>query len=177
MRMSREGTCETTRCPVDTAGKISIWWPGHPSAGRHLCGRIRASARQCGALVSHGREARRKITGPRRCTVTVNQIQWLKEYKQWAMMSTHFFSIKMVFLKVREMSLMVQCQRLCTCNAGGLDSAPGQGIRSHVLQLRVRMPLKVCMLTKRSCMPQQRSKIPSVATKARRSQINKEILF
>lgn len=106
-------------------------------------------------------------------TVTVNQIQWLKEYKQWAMMSTHFFSIKMVFLKVREMSLMVQCQRLCTCNAGGLDSAPGQGIRSHVLQLRVRMPLKVCMLTKRSCMPQQRSKIPSVATKARRSQINK----
>lgn len=59
----------------------------------------------------------------------------------------------------------------------GLDSILGQGIRPHVLQLRVRIPLKVCMPTKRSCMPQQRSKIPSVATKAWRSQINKEILF
>ena len=158
--------------------KIGIWWPGHPSTGRHLCGRIRASARQHGALVSHRREVRRKITGHRRCTqlLSIKSSDWKNvNNKPWC---PHiFFSIKMVFLKVREMSLMVQCQWLCTCNAGGLDSVPGQGIRSHVLQLRVRMPLKVCMPTKRSCMPQQRLKIPSVATKARHSQINKEILF
>ena len=37
-------------------------------------------------------------------------------------------------------SLVVQWLRLCTPNEGGLGSNPGQGIRSHVLQLRVHMP-------------------------------------
>ena len=41
--------------------------------------------------------------------------------------------------------MVVQWLRLCTPNAGGLDSTPGQGIRSHMLQLSVRRPqLKNC---------------------------------
>ena len=35
--------------------------------------------------------------------------------------------------------LMVQWLRLHAPNAGGLGSIPGQGTRSHMLQLRVRM--------------------------------------
>ena len=41
---------------------------------------------------------------------------------------------------MRGTSLVVQRLRLCTPNAGGLGSIPGQGTRSHILQLRVRMP-------------------------------------
>ncbi|TEA23206.1 hypothetical protein DBR06_SOUSAS5510012, partial [Sousa chinensis] len=37
-------------------------------------------------------------------------------------------------------SLVVQWLRLRTPNAGGPDSTPGQGTRSHMPQLRVRMP-------------------------------------
>ena len=37
-------------------------------------------------------------------------------------------------------SLMVQWLRLHAPNAGGLVSIPGQGNRSHMPQLRVRMP-------------------------------------
>ena len=49
---------------------------------------------------------------------------------------------------------MVQWLRLCTPNAGGLSSVPGQGTRSHMLQL----------------------KIPRAATKTRHSQIkNKQM--
>ena len=33
-------------------------------------------------------------------------------------------------------SLVVQWLRLCTPNAGGLGSIPGQGARSHMQQLR-----------------------------------------
>ena len=44
--------------------------------------------------------------------------------------------------------LMVQRLRLCAPNAGGLGSIPGQGTRSHMLQL----------------------KIPHAATKTQRSQ-------
>ena len=36
-------------------------------------------------------------------------------------------------------SLVVQWLRLCVPNAGSLSSIPGRGIRSHMLQLRVRM--------------------------------------
>lgn len=36
-------------------------------------------------------------------------------------------------------SLMVQCLRLCTLNAGGMGSIPGQGNRSHKLQPTVHM--------------------------------------
>ena len=39
-----------------------------------------------------------------------------------------------------ETSLMVQWLRLHAPNAGGLVSIPGQGNRSHMPQLRVRMP-------------------------------------
>ena len=35
---------------------------------------------------------------------------------------------------------MVQWLRLLAPNAGGPGSIPGQGTRSHMLQLRVRMP-------------------------------------
>ena len=35
-------------------------------------------------------------------------------------------------------SLIVQWLRLCATNAGGLGSIPGQGTRSHTLQLRVQ---------------------------------------
>ena len=34
-------------------------------------------------------------------------------------------------------SLVVQWLRLCTPNAGGLNSIPGQGTRSHMLQLKI----------------------------------------
>ncbi|TEA38685.1 hypothetical protein DBR06_SOUSAS610021, partial [Sousa chinensis] len=36
-------------------------------------------------------------------------------------------------------SLVVQWLRLRAPNSGGLDSIPGQGTGSHMLQLRVRM--------------------------------------
>ena len=36
-------------------------------------------------------------------------------------------------------SLVVQWLRLCTPNAGGPGLIPGQGTRSHMLQLRVHM--------------------------------------
>ena len=36
-------------------------------------------------------------------------------------------------------SLVVQWLRLCTPNAGGLSLTPGQGTRSHMLQLTVHM--------------------------------------
>lgn len=35
---------------------------------------------------------------------------------------------------------MVQWRRLCAPNIGGLGLIPGPGTRSHVQQLRVRMP-------------------------------------
>ena len=38
----------------------------------------------------------------------------------------------------------VQWLRLCTPNAGGLGSIPGQGTRSHMLQRRIRaLQLKI----------------------------------
>ena len=37
----------------------------------------------------------------------------------------------------RETSLAVQWLKLCASNAGGPDSIPGQGTRSHMLQLKV----------------------------------------
>ena len=49
---------------------------------------------------------------------------------------------------------MVQWLRLCAPDAGGLGSIPGQGNRSHMLQLRV-------------CMPQGRWKILCAATKTK----------
>ena len=43
-------------------------------------------------------------------------------------------------------SLVAQWLRLCTPNADGLGSAPGQGARSLVPQLRVCVPqLRVCV--------------------------------
>ena len=42
-------------------------------------------------------------------------------------------------VKGDQTSLLVQRLRLCTPNAGGLSLIPGQGARSHVLQLRVHM--------------------------------------
>ncbi|TEA42091.1 hypothetical protein DBR06_SOUSAS37310005, partial [Sousa chinensis] len=45
-------------------------------------------------------------------------------------------------------SLVVQCLRLCTPNAGGPGSIPNQGTRSHLPQLRVSMPqLKILHAT------------------------------
>ena len=40
----------------------------------------------------------------------------------------------------RGTTLVVQWLRLHAAKAGGLDSIPGQGTRSHILKLRVRMP-------------------------------------
>ncbi|TEA22649.1 hypothetical protein DBR06_SOUSAS14710042, partial [Sousa chinensis] len=37
-------------------------------------------------------------------------------------------------------SLVVQWLRLCAPNAGGPGAIPGQGTRSHMLQLRVHVP-------------------------------------
>ena len=54
-------------------------------------------------------------------------------------------------------SLMAQWLRLRTPNAGGPGSIPGQGTRSHMPQLRVRM---------------LQLKIPRAATKTQHSQIN-----
>ena len=55
---------------------------------------------------------------------------------------------------------MVQWLRLCTHNAGGPGSIPGQGTRCHMLQLRVHMP---------------RPEIPRATTKTWQSQINEEM--
>ena len=55
-------------------------------------------------------------------------------------------------------SLVAQWLRLWAPNVGALGSIPGQGTRSHLPQLRVRM---------------LQLKIPRAATKNQRSQINK----
>ena len=44
------------------------------------------------------------------------------------------------YLRFWGTSLVVQWLRLCVCNAEGPGSIPGQGTRSHRLQLRVQMP-------------------------------------
>ena len=46
---------------------------------------------------------------------------------------------------------MVQWLRLHTPNAGGTGLIPGQGTRSHMLQLRVHMPQLLCV---KLCVPQ-----------------------
>ena len=43
-------------------------------------------------------------------------------------------------LKLKGTSLVIQWLRYYIPNARGLDSIPGQGTRSHMLQLRVRIP-------------------------------------
>ena len=65
---------------------------------------------------------------------------------------------------LRGTSLVVQWLRLHTPNAGGPGLIPGQGNRSHMLQLRVRMPqLKIPhAATKRSQMQQRRSRVPQL---------------
>ena len=55
-------------------------------------------------------------------------------------------------------SLVVQWLRLCTPNAGGPGSVPGQGTRSHMPQLKILHAA---------------TKIPHATTKTRHSQINK----
>ena len=55
-------------------------------------------------------------------------------------------------------SLVAQWLRLCAPNAGGLGSIPGQGVRFHVPQLRIRKP---------------QLKDPTGCTKTWRGQINK----
>ena len=62
-----------------------------------------------------------------------------------------------------ETFLMIQWLRLCASNAGGLGSIPGQGPRSHMLQLRAHLL-------------QWRQKIPCAATKTWCSQVNKYFL-
>ena len=48
-------------------------------------------------------------------------------------------------------SLVIQWLRLHTPNAGGLDSIPFQGTRSHILQLRVhRLQLKILQDTRKT---------------------------
>ena len=42
--------------------------------------------------------------------------------------------------KIRVRTLVVQCLRVCAPNVGGLGLIPGQGTRSHILQLGVHMP-------------------------------------
>ena len=55
-------------------------------------------------------------------------------------------------------SLVVQWLRLPAPNAGGPGSIPGQGTRSHMLQLKT---------------PHTAAKIPCATTKTQHSQINK----
>ena len=57
-------------------------------------------------------------------------------------------------------SMVVQWLSLCTPNAGGQGSIPGQGTRFHMLQL------------KKACVLQQRLKIPHAVTKTWHNQIN-----
>ena len=87
--------------------------------------------------------------------------------------SLRFYKIKIILgIKI---SLVVQWLRLQVFNAGDLESIPGQGTRSHMLQLRVRMPqIKIPLATteKGSCLSQGRSKIIRAATKTWCSQIN-----
>ena len=61
--------------------------------------------------------------------------------------------------------LVVQRPTFCAPNAGCPGLIPGQETRPRLLYL------------KRSCMPQQRSKIPHAATKAQHRQINKYTVF
>ena len=70
---------------------------------------------------------------------------------------------------VRETSLVVQELRQHALNAGGLGLIPDQETRCHMSELRVHIPHTAA---KRSCILQQRSKIPHAATKTPYSQIN-----
>ena len=65
------------------------------------------------------------------------------------------------------LSPVVQWLRLCAPNAGGLGSIPGQGTRSHMLQLRVHVP----QLKKDPACPNW--KIPHAATKIPHSGISR----
>ena len=64
----------------------------------------------------------------------------------------------LIFNNLMGTSLVVQGLRLHAPDARGLGSIPGQGTRSHILQLRVFM---------------QQLKIPFAATKTQNSQIHK----
>ena len=83
---------------------------------------------------------------------------------------SYFFDNEdVLFLQVEEInlrtSLVVQWPRLCTLNTGALGSIPGQGTRSHMLQLRVCMAqLKI---------PHACLKILHATTKIQCSQISK----
>ena len=57
--------------------------------------------------------------------------------------------------KMKGTSMVVQWLRLHTPNAEGPGSIPGQGTRSHMLQLRVLMPQQ--QQQQRSLTPQRRS--------------------
>ena len=48
--------------------------------------------------------------------------------------------LKETKILIQGTSLLVQWQRFHAPSAGGPGSIPGQGTRSHILQLRVRMP-------------------------------------
>ena len=78
------------------------------------------------------------------------------------MPTTHFSLLTTIhyILYICENSLVVQWLRLCTPNAGGLGSIPGQGTRSHMAQLK-------------TLHAHQRLKIMFVTTNAWHSQINK----
>ena len=68
-------------------------------------------------------------------------------------------------------SLVVQWLRLHAPNAGGPDSIPGQGTRSHMAQLRVCMPqLKIPRATTK--IPHVATKVSRAATKTQSNQIN-----
>ena len=95
-----------------------------------------------------------------------------ESYSSWLMNSRlkSFLSLKM---PLPGPSLVVQCLRLCAPNAGGLVLSPGQGTRSRMPQLRVRM----LQLKNRSCMTQWRLKIMHATSKTRLSQINTNKIF
>ena len=65
----------------------------------------------------------------------------------YSMYSTAIWSIEMKDITLSKIlnsylgtSLVVQWLRLCTSNAGGPGSIPGQGTRSYMLQLRPGAP-------------------------------------
>ena len=72
------------------------------------------------------------------------KIKFVWHHKRVSCLGKFMMSLENVYIKriikVRGTSLVVQWLRLHAPNAGGPGLIPGQGTRSHMLQLRVRMP-------------------------------------
>ena len=69
---------------------------------------------------------------------SINWVRGVLRGQEWSLIYLCMLSIRLETW-LSGISLVIQWLRLCTPNAGGPGLIPGQGTRSHMLQLRVHM--------------------------------------